>query len=266
MKSTKSNHIKLYIITFLCIFIVLSHIVISDNIVENQFNLSHRLLPPGSSHILGTDVLGRDLRLVLIIGLRNSLTAALISIIISLILCFILSIISTLSKFISQIVDYIVILINVIPSIFVVALISTIFSTGVHNIVLAIILTTLPMYYRIIKTIIKMVFTQPYIEFLRVISAPTIYIMIQYVFKEIFRYVITLALFSIPIAIAIEISLNFIGFGLNLSALYLGNIIAEGIRYYMVAPHILVASTIFTILIIILLAVALNFANETTYE
>ncbi|MFX8727441.1 ABC transporter permease, partial [Acinetobacter baumannii] len=44
--------------------------------------LTHRLLPPGPSHVFGTDTLGRDVFARVVFGARPSLTIVLVSLVI----------------------------------------------------------------------------------------------------------------------------------------------------------------------------------------
>lgn len=256
-----------YPFLLLAIAILLTYILVPDSIVLSEFNLEKRLLPPSFEHILGTDTFGRDLFLVLVIGFRNSIALALASVSISAFLGSILGIIAAVSKEVMYLLDHLMILMNVIPPIFVVAVITIAYGAGFYSIVLAAILTITPLFYRIVKTASITVLAQPYVEALKALGASSTYILTNCILKEVKQYIFTLSLFSIPTVIAIEMSLNFLGFGLRPSIPLLGNIIAEGIKYFTKAPHLLIIPVSIIVLVTSMLSIiATHYQNDARQQ
>lgn len=217
----------------------------------DEINLDKRLLPPSLEHILGTDPLGRDLFIRLLHGLRVSLTASLLSIAISASLGSFTGMVSTLiSKALQIPLESIFDFLYIVPSIFIAAVVAFATGFGVHVIVIAIAFRLFPVFYRITRTIALTVSVQPYIESIKAIGASTLYILINYIAREAMPTIAVLSIYSIPEALSMEISLSFIGLGIQPPTPSIGNIIADGIRYIAVAPHIVIAPTIAIFIIV----------------
>jgi len=75
-------------------------------------------------------------------------------------------------------------------------------------------------------------------------DASTLHIVFHYIAREAMSTAAVLSIYSFPEALSIEISLNFIGLGIQPPIPSLGSIIAEGVRYVAVAPHIIVPPTV----------------------
>lgn len=245
------------------IFIALSYYVAPDSIMEKVI-LENSLRPPSLRNPLGTDALGRDVLLMLVAGIRNSLLIAFISITISASIGVILGVLSPMYR-LAHILDNVMIYLNTIPTLFVVALVALRFGVGFHNVVLACVLVLVPLFYRISKTVSTTVLTQPYIEAAKALGASDIHILVHHLIPEVLPYMITLYIFSIPTSIALEMSLTFIGIGLDTSTPSLGVLLYQGIYHVFDSPYIIIASTITSILILISLTAISNAFSKKVY-
>lgn len=210
----------------------------------DEINLDERLQPPSIKHIFGTDSLGRDVLTRLLYGFRLSLALSILSIAISATVGSFTGILSALSKQLQMVTDPLFNSLYIVPSIFIAAVIAFTAGFGVHIVVIAIVLRLLPVFYRIMRTVTLSVVVQPYMESVRAMGASTLHILLHYVAREAMHTVAILSIYSFPEALSIEISLNFIGLGIQPPIPSLGSIIAEGVRYVAVAPHIIVPPTV----------------------
>lgn len=248
------SRLAIAVISTLILFILLFMFI--DKILlyrYNEINLDKRFRPPSLDNILGTDSLGRDMFSRLLYGFRHSLSISIIAIAISAVIGLFMGIFSALFKQIQIIIDTIYIFINTVPAILIATVIAFVSGSGHHVIIIAIVLRLLPTFYRIIKTMALVIVLQPYIESVRAIGAPMSYILINYVAREALPTIFILSIHSFSEALSIEISLSFIGLGIQPPTPSMGNIFAEDIRYIMIAPY-LILSPIILVLITIFIA------------
>ncbi|MEM4018321.1 MAG: ABC transporter permease [Sulfolobales archaeon] len=237
-------------IAFLILFIYLDKLTPYR---YDEINLDKRFLPPSLEHILGTDALGRDVFTRIIHGLKLSLTLSILSIALSSVLGSTLGILSALSKQFREVLDLLFNFFYVVPSIFIATLTAFITGSGVHVVVIAIVLRLFPTFYRIIKTVALTIYVQPYVEATKALGASLPYILMNHIVREALRVIAILSIYSLPDALSIELSVNFLGLGIKPPTPSLGGILAENINYITIAPHIVV-SLIAIVFIIVFIA------------
>lgn len=219
----------------------------------DEVHLDRRFLPPSPSHPFGTDSLGRDVFTRILYGFRLSLALSSLSLAISATLGSAIGILSALSRRLYIVVDLLLSFFYIVPSIFIAAVVAFTAGFGIHVVAVAISLRFLPMFYRIARTVALSVSVEPYIESARTLGASTSYILTHYIARETLPVVTVTSIYSFPDAISMEVSLNIIGLGVQPPTPSLGNILAEGVRYIAIAPHIIAASiaTIFTTILVV---------------
>lgn len=221
----------------------------------DEVNLDERLLPPSPKHLLGTDSLGRDVLTRLLHGFRLSLALSLLSIALSAAVGSLIGISSALSKPIQIVVDPLFSFLYVVPSVIVAAVIAFTVGFGLHVVAIAIALRLLPVFYRIVRTVALTVAVQPYIEAARAMGASLLHIVLHYIGREAMRTVAVLSIYSFPEALSMEISLSFIGLGVQPPTPSIGGMLAEGVRYVAVAPHIILPPAVVVFATILVLDV-----------
>ncbi|MEM2220643.1 MAG: ABC transporter permease subunit [Ignisphaera sp.] len=78
----------------------------------------------------------------------------------------------------------------------------------------------------------------------KAMDASTLHIVFHCIAREAMSTAAVLSIYSFPEALSIEISLNFIGLGIQPPIPSIGSMLAEGVRYVAVAPHIIVPPTV----------------------
>ena len=240
-------------LTILCIMIAIFSISLFFIYPVNEMNLDIRLGGVSSSHILGTDSLGRDVYSRLTIGFFISLYIGFSSALITIVAA---TIIALLIR--GTIVDNLVITIfdglKTIPGILLSAILLVLFGPSLLNVQIVIILIFLPQCLRIIRSRIIVVETQDFVvqKIALGIGEKTL------LFKTILPHIKDEALmqfgFIFSSSILLESTLSFIGAGLDLSIPSLGNIIAEARLYIYKEPII----TIAPVVVIVLLTLCFN--------
>ncbi|MEM1541012.1 MAG: ABC transporter permease [Ignisphaera sp.] len=220
------------------IFVILMAIL--DIVVPYRYDevrLDRRFLPPSINHLFGTDSLGRDVFTRVLYGTRFSLTVSSLSLALSATLGTLIGILSALSKHFHTFADLVMNFFYIVPSIFVATITAFVIGFGIHVIAIAIVFRFLPMFYRVTRTIALTVSVEPYIESVRAVGASTLYVLTHYIARETISTVAILSIYSFPETLSIEISLNFIGLGVQPPTPSLGSILAESVKYVVVAPH-----------------------------
>ncbi|MEM1771943.1 MAG: hypothetical protein QXV28_06785 [Ignisphaera sp.] len=96
----------------------------------------------------------------------------------------------------------------------------------------------------------------------KAMDASTLHIVFHCIAREAMSTAAVLSIYSFPEALSIEISLNFIWLGIQPPIPSLGSIIAEGVRYVAVAPHIIVPPTVAVFIVILATATVLLHTSE----
>ncbi len=212
----------------------------------DEINLDERFLPPSLKHLFGTDSLGRDLFTRFLYGYRLSLLLSILSIVLSTAIGFLMGVFSAFSKQLQIALDSIFNFLYIVPSIFIAVVAAFTTGFGAHIVVIAVILRLIPTFYRITKTVALTIAVQPYIEAAKAMGASTLYILTRYIAREALYTISILSIYSLPEALSTEITLSFIGLGIQPPTPSIGNILAEGIKYITIAPHIIIPPTIAT--------------------
>ena len=205
-------------------------------------DLSNRLAPPSTRHILGTDPLGRDVFTRLLYAIRYSLAVAVLSLAIAFSLGVVLGGLSAVvGGYIDSVLSIIFNTIYIIPGLFIAAAISIVVGANIIGVSIAIGLNLVPIFYRFSRSAAKEVLTQPYVEAAKALGASTSWIIIRYIARELAKPSLTTAIYLLSDAIAFEASLSILGLGIQPPTPTLGNMIAEYREHIFVSPYLLLA-------------------------
>jgi nickel transport system permease protein len=206
----------------------------------DEVDLSQKLQPPGKSHLLGTDHLGRDILSRLIWGARTSMGS--VFIIINLIIFFSL-IVGSISGFLGGWVDSLFMRICEVfltfPTFILAMFLIGVLGTGMFNVILAIVLTHWAWYARIIRGLVLSLRNREYIWASRVAGTRT--------WKIIFRHVVPPVLAQLTILATLDIGhmmlhvsgLSFLGLGIQPPASEWGVMINDGRQYIWTHPELI---------------------------
>ena len=192
-------------------------------------NMKAVYLPPCKEHLLGTDRLGRDILSRLIYGARQSLRIGIFSVAIGAVLGTTLGAIAGFyggktDNIIMRILD----IYQSIPGMLLSIALAASLGPGVNNAILAVGISTIPVYSRIIRASIMTVRDKEYIEAATAINASDFRIITRHVLPNAFAPLIVEITMNIGNSILMAATLSFIGLGAQPPSPEWGAMLSEG--------------------------------------
>lgn len=232
LKRNKMAVVGLVILIILVLLAVFANVIANyDNVVIKQ-NLSQRLQAPSAAHWLGTDEFGRDIFARLIHGTRVSLQVGIIAVGISIIIGGILGAIAgyyggKLDNIIMRIMDIFL----AVPSILLAIAIVSALGPSILNLMLAISISSVPSYARIVRASVLSIRDQEFIEAAKAIGASNTRIIFRHIIPNSLAPVIVQATLGVAGAILSTAGLSFIGLGIQPPAPEWGSMLSGGRQY-----------------------------------
>lgn len=218
-----------------------------------------KLQSASTEHIFGTDNYGRDIFARIIHGTRYTLMIGLAAVLVGITTgC----IIGAAAGYFGGIVDTIIMrIMDTIVSIPFMLLALTIVSAlgpGLVNLVLALILSNIPMYTRVIRSAMLNVIDMDYIEAARSCGTPDHAIIMKHILPNALGVIIVQATMTFGSMIISASTMSFLGLGILPPSPEWGSMLSEGKNFMLYAPHIVV----YPGLAIVLTVLALNLMGD----
>ena len=222
-------------------------------------DMSIRLQGPSAQHWLGTDEYGRDILARLIHGSRISLVVGLVSVTISLViggLC------GALAGYYGGIIDNIIMrvmdVLLAVPSILLAITIVAAFGTSLFNVMVAIGMSSVPGYARIVRAAVLSIKDQEFVESSRSIGTGTLRIILREIIPNCMAPIIVQATLGVASAILSTASLSFIGLGVQQPVPEWGAMLSGGRTYMRDAIHLTVVPGLASVITVL----ALNLVGD----
>lgn len=219
-----------------------------------QMNIAERLQGPSAKHWLGTDEAGRDIFARIIHGARNSLWIGFIATAFSLLVGGALGAIAGFfGKWVDELIMRVMDVMLCLPDMLLAIAIVAAFGGSVVNMILAIGISRIPRFARIVRSSVLTVRDMEYVEAARAIGARNGTIILRHVLLNCMGPIIvqiTLIFASSILAIS---SLSFLGLGIKPPAPEWGNMLAAGRNnmrdygYLVLAPGLAIFLSIFSL-------------------
>ncbi|QSO49324.1 ABC transporter permease [Alicyclobacillus mengziensis] len=225
----------------------------------NHINPTASLVPPGPSHIFGTDSFGRDLFVRILYGGELSIAASFIAVIISLAGGLIVGFVAgwtggltdmVLMRFMDLLLAF--------PGILLALSISAILGPGLVNALIAIGISSIPVYARLVHGLTNQAKNYVYVESAKIIGASNIRIVLRHILPNIMAPLLVTATTGLGWAMLWEAALSFLGLGVQPPTPDWGSILNSGLDYLQSAWWISVFPGVF----ITLFVVAVNLMGD----
>ena len=223
-------------------------------------DVTQLLLPPSSSHWLGTDDLGRDVLSRLIWGAPNSLYASFLAVGVGIVLGVPIGLLIGLlggwfdevtSRFIDALLSF--------PPIVLAIAVTGALGIGLTNAMLSVGFVFAPVLARLVRAQTLVVKNALYVDAARGFGASTSHIIIKHIVPNAIQPVIVQVTLMLAIALLAEASLSFLSLGVQPPAASWGGMLARAYNYIEIAPEQMYAPG----LAILLTALAFNALGES---
>ena len=227
----------------MCMLLLLVFAAIFANIIAPydpiEQDIVNRLKPPSSIHWFGTDELGRDIFSRILYGSRISLTVGLIAVGLSSVVgCALGAVAGYYGGVLDNIIMRCTDVLMAIPSILLNISIVAALGTGLQNVMIAIGISSVPAYCRIMRASLLSLKEQEFVDASRAAGASDVHIIIQHILPNSLAPLIVQATLKIGGAILSCASMSFIGLGIVPPTPEWGAMLSTGRDFLRDAPHL----------------------------
>ncbi|QOR70339.1 ABC transporter permease [Ruania alkalisoli] len=242
---TRFRRNKLALASFVVLVALIILAVIAPLIAPYGFeepDYEHTLAGPGTAgHLLGTDLLGRDLLSRLIYSLRTSFLVGFGAELAALIVAVVIGLIAgyrggRAEQFLMAITD----VMFAFPTYLFAVLMVAVLGRSVGAVILAIAIASWVNMARLTRAQTMTLMQRDFVEAARAMGAPGVTIAVRYVLPNAVGPLLVAVSFGIPAAITAEAGLALLGLGVQPPTPSLGGMIQDGISYVTSYPNMLV--------------------------
>lgn len=255
----KMAMLGLFILVVMALLAIFADVIADYDTKVVAQNISNRLQGPSMEHWCGTDEFGRDIFARLLHGSRVSLVVGLISVSVSLTIGGTLGAFAgyyggRIDMFIMRIMDIFL----AVPSILMAITIVAALGTDLVFVMLAIGISGVPNFARIVRAAVMGVKDQEFVESARAIGTNNPTIIFREILPNCLAPIIVQATLSVASAILSTASLSFIGLGVQPPSPEWGAMLSSGRNFLRDAVHL----TMFPGLCIVITILALNLLGD----
>jgi len=218
----------------------------------NEIGLTKILVSPGMNNMLGYDDLGRPVFDRLLLGASTSFTVAIWVVSISLVTGVLLGIISGYyGGWIDHVLVLIIDIFMAFPGILLAIALAGIMGPGIENVVIALSVVGWVGYARLTRAQVLSVKQREHILAAKSLGSGAMVIFTRHIVPLIMAPIIVEASFGIASIVIAEAGLSFLGLGIQPPDASWGNMIRDGARYLLVAPHMVLIPGIALMLVVL---------------
>ena len=258
MKKNKIAMVGLVIFTIIVLCTIFADVIVPYSVALQQ-NMETRYLPPSAEHWFGCDNYGRDIFARVIHGTRNSLVMGIGAVAVGVSLG---ALLGSLTGYFGGIVDTAIMrvldVMNTIPFMLLALSIAAALGPSLVNVLIALMISMVPYYTRVIRSSILNVVGQDFIEAGRACGTSNFFIILRHVLPNAIGPVIVQATMSVGSMILNASAMSFLGMGIQPPAPEWGSMLNEAKDYMLYYPHMV----IFPGLAIVLTALSVNLMGD----
>lgn len=232
LKKNKMALLGLGILVILVLLALFADVIADYDTVVIKQNLANRLKGPSAEHWLGTDEFGRDIFARIVHGARVSLRVGIIAVSIS-IICG--GILGAIAGYYGGLLDNVIMramdIFLAVPSILLAIAIVSALGPSIINLMIAISISSIPRYARIVRASVLSIRDQEFIEAARAIGASNTRIIFRHIIPNSLAPVIVQGTLGVASAILSTAGLSFIGLGIQPPAPEWGSMLSGGRQY-----------------------------------
>ena len=259
LKRNKMAMVGLAILFILVLGAIFADVICDYDTMVIKQDIANRLQGPSADHWFGTDEFGRDIFARILHGSRVSLVVGIISVSIALILG---GAFGACAGFYGGKVDMVIMRVMdvflAVPSILLSMTIVAALGTDLVYVMLAIGISSVPNYARIVRAAVMSVKDQEFVEASKAMGASNATIIFKEILPNCLAPIIVQATLSVAGAILSTASLSFIGLGVQPPDPEWGAMLSSGRQYMRDALHL----TLFPGLAIVITILALNLLGD----
>jgi peptide/nickel transport system permease protein len=193
----------------------------------------HRLQGPSTSHLLGTDPLGRDIFSRILFGARLSVPVGILAVALALLIGIIIgSIAGFFGGYVDEAIMRFTDLMLAFPSIILAMVVTAALGAGIKNALIAIMVAWWPSYARLVRGLVLSTREREFVLVARAIGAREIRILLRHILPTIVSPIIILGTLDVGNAILTFASLSFLGLGATPDVAEWGSMISVGRTYF----------------------------------
>ncbi|MFD0857867.1 ABC transporter permease [Roseovarius aquimarinus] len=210
----------------------------------NQIMVGPRMGPPSAAHWLGTDHLGRDLLSRVIAGGRIAMLVAVATLGAAMTIGLALGLIAGYGpKWLDNILLLVFDAIRSFPVIVFGLAVVTLIGPSLYTVILVVAITSIPIYARIVRTQTMALRNAEFILAEKAMGASTLRILGVHVLPNVLGPLLILASMDVPMVIATEAGLSFLGMGVRPPAPSWGTILNDGYNFIRNSPWPVIAGS-----------------------
>jgi len=228
-------------VLILCLLFVAIFSPLLEPYSYKEQHIENMNAPPSSSHLLGTDDLGRDMLSRIIRGARISVVVGVLSVLMSVLIGVL---IGSIAGFYGGVVDTVLTTIADLtwsmPAILIALLLVAVIGAGLESVVIAIGLSYWAQYARLIRGQILSLKSAVFIEATKALGASDFVILFKHLIPNSLSPVIVAATIGIGNAIVLEATLGFLGMGAQPPTPSWGAMMSNGTAYLFISPWVII--------------------------
>ncbi len=259
LKKNKMAMIGLTIVVILVLIAIFADVLFDYNDVVIKQNTAIRLQGPSAEHWLGTDEFGRDILARLVHGSRISLVVGVVAVSIALTVG---GTLGALAGFYGGKVDMVIMrlmdILLAVPSLLLSITIVSALGPSIINLMIAISISSIPGYARIVRSSVMTVRDNEFVEAARSIGANNWQIILSHIIPNCMAPIIVQVSLKVASAILSTSGLSFLGLGVKAPTPEWGSMLSGGRAYLRNAPHL----TFFPGVMIMITILSLNLLGD----